>query len=59
MRQAQIAGIHRCRQGGCARRDLGAQPSDHLVERAFDPTEPDRLWVMEATEHSTRTARST
>jgi len=53
MRQAQIAGIHRRRRGGCTRRDLEAQPSDDLVQRAFDPAEPDRLWVMDVTEHPT------
>jgi putative transposase len=53
MRQAQIVGIHRRRRGGCTRRDLDAQPSDDLVQRSFDPTEPDRLWVMDVTEHPT------
>ena len=54
MRQAKIAGIHRRRRrGGCTRRDLRAELSDDLVERAFDPTERDRLWVMDVTEHST------
>jgi putative transposase len=54
MRQAQIAGIHRRRfRGGCTRRDLGAAPSEDLVKRSFDPTEPDRLWVMDVTEHPT------
>ena len=54
MRQAGIAGIHRRRRGGCTRRDLGAQPSDDLVKRSFDPEQPDRLWVMDVTEHPTR-----
>jgi len=58
MRQAQIAGIHRRRRGGCTRRDLGAEPSDDLVERAFDPTEPDRLWVMDVTEHPTENGKA-
>ena len=53
MRQAGVAGIHRRRRGGCTRRDLDAQPSDDLVKRAFDPVEPDRLWVMDVTEHPT------
>ena len=30
MRQAQIAGIHRRRRGGCTRRDGGAAPSRRL-----------------------------
>jgi putative transposase len=51
MRQAGVAGIHRRRKGrGCTRRD-GSEPSDDLVNRAFDPVEPDRLWVMDVTEH--------
>jgi putative transposase len=53
MRQAGVAGIHRRRKGrGCTRRD-GSEPSDDLVNRAFDPVEPDRLWVMDVTEHTT------
>ena len=53
MRQAGLTGIHRRRKGrGCTRRD-GTEPSDDLVNRAFDPVEPDRLWVMDVTEHPT------
>jgi len=52
MRQAGLAGIHR-RRRGCTRRDLDAQPADDLVGRQFDPIEPDRLWVMDVTEHPT------
>lgn len=52
MRQAGVAGIHRRRRGGCTRRD-GTEPSDDLVKRAFDPIEPDRLWVTDVTEHPT------
>jgi putative transposase len=29
------------------------QPSDNLVNRSFDPKEPDQLWVMDVTEHPT------
>ena len=58
MRQAGIAGIHRRRRGGCTRRDLDAEPSDDLVKRAFDPTEPDRLWVMDVTEHPTEDGKA-
>ena len=54
----QIAGIHRRRRGGCTRRDLGAEPSDDLVKRSFDPTEPDRLWVMDVTEHPTENGKA-
>lgn len=53
MRQAGVAGIHRRKLRGCTRRDLGAQPSDDLVNRQFAATEPDRLWVMDVTEHPT------
>ena len=54
MRQAGIAGIYRRRGRGCTRRDPGASPSDDLVEpRASIPIEPDRLWVMDVTEHPT------
>ena len=53
MRQARVAGIYRRRRRGCTRRDLAAQPADDLVNRAFDPEEPDTLWVMDVTEHPT------
>jgi putative transposase len=53
MRQAGICGIHRRRGHGCTRRDEDAEPSDDLVNRAFDPEEPDRLWMMDVTEHPT------
>jgi putative transposase len=52
MRQAGVAGIYRRRGRGCTRRD-GSTPSDDLVARQFDPAEPDRLWVMDVTEHPT------
>src|SRR5271169_818014 len=58
MRQAGICGIHRRRRGGCTRRDLDDELSDDLVQRAFDPTEPDRLWVMDVTEHPTDTGKA-
>jgi putative transposase len=53
MRQAGVQGIHRRRGRGCTRRDPAAEPSDDLVNRVFDPTEADRLWVMDVTEHPT------
>jgi putative transposase len=53
MREAGVSGIHRRRRRGCTRRDPGAQASDDLVKRSFDPAEPDRLWVMDVTEHPT------
>src|ERR1700728_4513184 len=51
MRQAGVAGIHRRRRGGCTKRDPSLEPSDDLVQRAFDPAEPDRLWVMDVERH--------
>jgi putative transposase len=53
MREAGIAGIHRRRFRGCTKRDPAATPNDDLVERDFDPAQPDRLWVMDVTEHPT------
>jgi len=53
MRQAGLAGIDRLRRRGCTRRDPDAQPGEDLVARAFDPLEPDRLWMMDVTEHPT------
>ena len=53
MAQTGIAGIHRRRRRGCTWRDPDAEPSDDLVKRAFDPEEPDNLWVMDVTEHRT------
>jgi putative transposase len=53
MRQAGIQGIHRRRRRGCTRKDLAAVQSHDLVNRQFDPAAPDRLWVMDVTEHPT------
>ena len=53
MRQARVQGIHRRRRSGCTRRDPAAEVNDDLVGRRFDPAEPDRLWVMDVTEHPT------
>jgi putative transposase len=53
MRQAGVAGIHRRRRRGCTRRDPAGEPADDLVKRAFNPTAPDRLWMMDVTEHPT------
>jgi putative transposase len=53
MREAGICGIYRRRGHGCTKRDPDASPSDDLVNRAFDPSEPDQLWVMDVTEHPT------
>ncbi len=53
MAQAGVAGIYRRKGRGCTRRDPNAVASDDLVGRAFDPERPDRLWVMDVTEHPT------
>jgi putative transposase len=45
-------GIHYKRRGGCTRPGDG-ELSDDLVNRAFYPKGPDRLWVMDVTEHRT------
>jgi len=52
MRQVGVQGIHRRRGRGCTRRD-GSEPADDLVGRHFDPPAPNRLWVMDVTEHPT------
>jgi putative transposase len=57
MRQAGIVGIHRRRRRGCTRRDLDASPAEDLVQRNFTVTGPDRLWVMDVTEHPTDEGR--
>jgi putative transposase len=53
MAQAGIAGIHRRKYHGCTRRDLDATPAEDLVNRQFTVDGPDRLWVMDVTEHPT------
>jgi len=57
MRQAGVAGIYRRRGHGCTKRDPNAEPNDDLVGRQFDPESPDRLWVMDITEHGTDTGK--
>jgi len=55
MRACGAVGIHyRPRQGknGSTRPD-GSDPNPDLVNRRFDPDGPDRLWVMDVTEHPT------
>jgi putative transposase len=53
MKEAGISGIYRRRGRGCTRRDPAAEPADDLVNREFNPAVPDRLWVMDVTEHPT------
>ena len=49
MRQAGVAGIHRRRREGARSGISVPSSSDDLVQRAFDPAEPDRLWVPDLT----------
>ena len=49
-------GIHYKKRGGCTRPGDGDTAED-LVNRAFDPDGPDRLWVMDVTEHRTGTGK--
>ena len=53
MRQAKIAGIYRRKGHGCTRRDPTATLAEDLVKRRFNVDGPDRLWVMDVTEHRT------
>ena len=53
MAQAGIVGIYRRRGHGCTKRNPEATPAEDLVQRNFNPTKPDRLWVMDVTEHQT------
>jgi len=55
MRSCGAVGIHypaRRWRHGCTRRD-GTDTNPDLVNRRFDPEGPDRLWVMDVTEHPT------
>jgi putative transposase len=53
MRCTGLQGVHRRRLRGCTRRDEAATPSADLVERSFNPAEPDRLYVADITQHRT------
>lgn len=54
MRICGAVGIHypTKRYSGCTRAD-GSDPNPDLVNRSFDPDGPNRLWVMDVTEHPT------
>ncbi len=55
MRVCGAVGIHyppKHNKNGCTCSD-GSDPNPDLVQRRFDPDEPDRLWVMDVTEHPT------
>jgi putative transposase len=53
MREAGVAGIYRRRNRGCTRRNVHDDVADDLVNRVCDVDAPDRLWVMDVTEHPT------
>jgi len=53
MAQAGIAGIYRRKGHGCTRRNPDATPAEDLVKRQFNVDGPDRLWMMDVTEHRT------
>lgn len=53
MREAGLVGVHRRRRRGTTRRDPARQPHPDLVRRVFTPTEPNRLWVADLTQHAT------
>jgi len=55
MRCANRQGVHRRRLRGCTRRDPAATSSPDLVQRNFRPSEPDRLYVADITQHPTLT----
>jgi putative transposase len=57
MRQAGIEGIYRRRTRGCTRRNIQAEPAEDLVNRVFDVDVPNKLWVMDVTEHPTGTGK--
>jgi putative transposase len=52
MAQAGIVGLYKRRRRGCTTAD-GTTPSTDLVNRRFAAEGPDRLWVMDVTEHPT------
>lgn len=56
MREHGVIGLHYRRKRGCTRPGSG-DVSDDLVNRHFDPDGPDRLWVMDVTEHPTGTGK--
>lgn len=56
MRTCGAVGIHYRKRRGCTRPGDG-EVNDDLVNRAFDPDGPDRLWCMDITEHPTNTGK--
>ena len=53
MRTAGVEGVHRRRRGGTRVRLKGVRVAPDLVERDFNPTEPDRTWAADITQFET------
>ncbi len=53
MRLASIEGIYKRKYKGTTKRNPDAEPAEDLVNRQFNVDGPDRLWVMDITEHPT------
>ena len=53
MRLQGLEGVYRRRRRGCTKRNPAATPAEDLVNRRFCAAGPDRLWVMDVTEHPT------
>lgn len=53
MRQAGIRGLYVRRRRGCTVRNPGDEPAGDLVNRQFDVTAPNLLWLTDITEHPT------
>jgi len=53
MRVAGLVGVHRRRLHGCTRRDEKKQPQPDLVQRQFERSGPNQLWVADLTQHRT------
>ncbi len=53
MREAGLVGVHRRRKQGSTKRDPARPSYADLVQRKFNPSAPDRLWVADITQHPT------
>ncbi len=53
MRLHGLEGVYRRRRRGCTKKNPAATPVEDLVNRRFHASGPDRLWVMDVTEHPT------
>lgn len=54
MRERGLQGVTRRRRNkGCTRSRASGPRADDLAHRQFRPTEPDRLWVQDITQHRT------